>query len=135
MGDISGTRGVVKLGTSNGVTIAGIDNWNLTIGARKDETTAYGDSAEEFLQTVKFWNGSFTGMFQTNDTQQFAIIDQFETSGTLGSFKIKLFATSILHFDGSIIVDEINITGNVKESKKFGANFTGTGNFTRTTTS
>lgn len=71
MAALSGTAGSVSYaGTAIGTaSIVGISEWSLDFTMNEVETTAFGDSWQDFIDGIKGWSGSFSGNHDTDSSQ------------------------------------------------------------------
>lgn len=134
MGTVKGTDGKVE---KAGTTIANIDSWELTVSADNDETTAYGSREKSFIQTTVGWTGTISGSYDSTDTSQQALIDQFSSTDGTGPAAVTLTLVGSTadsdRYSGSFIINSISNTGSVGTKRSFSADIQATGGVSRTT--
>lgn len=72
MAALSGTAGSVSVGT---VVVGEIIEWSLDIGHSPVQVTAFGDSWEEYIPSLRNATGTFSGNFDSSDTSQTTLIN------------------------------------------------------------
>ena len=82
-----GKDGEVRIGST---VMALMDTWALNMTVDVVETTAFGDTHKERVQTFKDWTVSMSGSLDRSDAQQAALLDQFE-DGTLSEVQVRLY--------------------------------------------
>lgn len=73
MAALSGTAGSVTIGTT---AVAGeMSEWSLDVGHSPVQVTAFGDSWEEYIPSLRNATGTFSGNFDNSDTGQTTLIN------------------------------------------------------------
>ena len=92
MAALSGTAGSVIVGT---VVCGEIQEWSLDLSHSPVETTAFGDSWQEYIPSIRGATGSFSGNYDTADAQQTVL-----TSSMLGgsAVALKLYVSGTKYF-------------------------------------
>lgn len=72
MAALSGTAGSVSLGTT--AVIGEMSEWSLDVGHAPVQVTAFGDSWEEYIPSLRNATGTFSGNFDNSNSGQTTLI-------------------------------------------------------------
>ena len=119
-----GKNGSFRIGSA---LVNFIDSWTVSPSVGTEETTAYGDSWESHLATIKAWAASASGTLDRSDTNQAALLDQLE-DGAIADVAVRLLLStgSIPYWGGNAIVENWSVDSAVKG--KVGVSFSLKGN-------
>ena len=106
-----------------GSTVAYIDTWSLNSEIGTAEVTGFGDGAKAYVSTLKGHTMSWSGTLDRSDTDQAALMDQFE-DGTLASIAMRLYTQSANYWSGSVKMTGMTVNSQVGD--KVAVTFNGT---------
>ena len=89
MAALSGTAGSVLVGTA---LVGEISEWSFDMSHSPVETTAFGDSWQEYIPSLRGASGSFSGNFDSADTAQTSLTNAF-LAGSAVALKLYVSAT------------------------------------------
>lgn len=111
--------------TVAGSTVAYLDTWTLTPGIGTAEITAFGDSSKAYGSTLREWTFSCGGTLDRADTEQAALMDQFE-DGALADIAVRFYNANATYWSGNARLTGQTINSAVGD--KVSISWTGSGN-------
>jgi Phage major tail protein 2. len=120
---IAGKDGSVKLGENN---VGYIDSFSININNSNIDITQLGKGWKEYLDGLRDWSGSFSGVFDYTDAAQKAMVDSIitgETTKVTGEFKVDTDYT----LTGDIKLSSVSINAQVADKMALSINFVGDG--------
>lgn len=113
------------------VKIAYLDNWSLSVTSDTAETSQFGKTGKEFINTATSWSGSGGGSLDITDTGQNWIVERFKSDVGLEKVEIHLGletgeATNG-EYNGDVLITGTEVSSAHADKVTFSFNFQGTG--------
>ena len=126
MATIKGYNGSLR--DSAGVIIGELTSYTLSVTQNSEQHNAFGDAWLDTTATNKSWSVEGSGMYDPDDTQQTAIVDEVLTGDAVYTIEMRAEgdATGDDKFTGSIVLGEVSIEASSEGVIAF--SFSGQGN-------
>jgi len=135
MAEIHGKDGAVM---SGGSAVASIDSWTLTVDIETADKTAYGDTDRKFLAGLRSASGSISGTYNSTNTVQLAVQNQFSSTGTVAATTVVLLTNNTTGakagWKGTAYFSNVSINSDISDKVGFSANVQFSGGVSRYST-
>ncbi len=119
------------------IAMALMDSWSVSPSIDMAEVTAFGDASKAFVSTLRSWTASVSGTLDRSNSQQLAVLDDFESTGTSTAHGMRLYTSNSetpgTYWSGSAFVTSQVINSQVGDKVSVSWTFQGTGDFSQVT--
>ena len=131
MATIKGYNGSLR--DSAGVVIGELTSYTLSVTQNSEQHNAFGDAWLDTTATNKSWSVEGSGMYDPDDTQQTAIVDEVLTGDAVYSIEMRAEGDGVGDdkFTGSIVLGDISIEASSEGVIGFSFSGQGTGALTK----
>jgi hypothetical protein len=123
MAAVMGKDGDIKVGTN---TIA-LDSWTLNPSIETADTTVFGSSFRSRVQTLKDWTVEASGTLDRTNAQQDALLDVFESGGSLGNSAIRLYTSTSQYWSGNAVLNSASVVSAIADKVTISYSLQGNG--------
>lgn len=120
----SGTLGSVVIVAGGTAVVGEIREWSASFSMSPVETTAFGDSWQENVASIRSVTGSFMGNWDSTDTIQ-GTVDAYALAGS--ALVLRLYTNATKYYSGSALINGASPSTSIDGKADVSYDFTGHG--------